>query len=379
MPKIFLKSNFFKSQKHIENYIEYIAKQGMLFSGLNDVDVNEALFTMRKYQHTICWRHIYSFREEDIHRLEIDRDYMKALIESQKNEIAKALKISPENFILYASYHNVAHHPHLHFVVRSKTSNEGFIVRKKGEDLDEAFKPTREKIKSSLANEIFREDLYHLKVEKSNTRNELNQQLKNLLEIGKNTHYISKELSDKIQKLSEDLSRTSGKKVYGYLPPHLKEQVDDILKLIIETDPAIQKLFSQYRSNQRNLIDDTYAENKDTIAKKMQDWENSFFHPAKGDDTQRQNIIIKTALQQLQNEQYKEKNHYHHKSQEAALRSMLYHIGQSLHEDNRRLSNAPYYSSPKPKKIMTKKIQKEVQVDQINHIEVNSVYTSNVI
>ena len=429
MPKIILKSKFFKSKQHIYNYIQYIARQGMLFSGLQDIDVNEALQTMRKYSNTVCWRHIYSLREEDVHRLEIDRDYMKALIESQKNEIGKALHISPKNLILYASYHNVAHHPHLHFIVRSKTRSEGFIVRSKDQDLDEAFKPTRERIKSSLTNEIFREDLHQLKVEKSNTRNELNKQLKQRLEIGKTTHYVSKEVSQKMQQLSQELRNVSGKKVYGYLPPHLKQQVDDILQTIVETDPTIKKLFLQYRSNQQNIIDDSYAENKETVAKKMKDWETSFFHPAKGEDTQRHNIIIRTANEQFNSErykkkqnhfkfkekhqnishvditqsyenswqstkeqqqkrefsskkrqnyqscseQYKEKNDYHHKSQNAAIRSMLYYIGQSLHEDNRRLTNSSYYTPHKKAKHQVKKIQKEIQVDQINHIEVGGM------
>ena len=370
MPKIILHSQFFESQKHVLNYIRYLAKQGDLFSGLQEIPLSDALKMMQKYYNTVCWRHVYSLKEEDVKRLEIDRDYMKALIESQKNEIAKALHISPENLILYASYHNVAHHPHLHFVMRSKTTSEGFVVKKKGEKLEDAFKFSREKIKSSLANQIFREDLLHIKVKKADTKQSLNEQTKLFL----NTHFISKEIFEHLFQLEQDLSVIQGKKFYGYLPANIKQQVDEILKLIVETDSDINTLFKQYRTTQRNLID-TYADNEETIAEKLSAWESSFFHPKKGQDTSRHNIIVRYALNFSSRENYKEiqrykKEMYRHKTRQAAARSMLYHIGQSLQEDTRRLSGVQYYSPLSKPKHMAKKIQKEIIVDQVKSIEV---------
>lgn len=89
MPKIILESKFFKCEKHIRNYIQYIARQGELFSGMQDVDLQDALHTLQKYAGSTCWRHIYSLKAEDVERLQIDRDYMKALIESQKMKLQK--------------------------------------------------------------------------------------------------------------------------------------------------------------------------------------------------------------------------------------------------------------------------------------------------
>lgn len=432
MPKIVLYSQFFKCEKHIVNYIRYLARQGELFSGLQDVDLNDALRMVQKYSGTTCWRHIYSLTSEDVNRLQLDRNYMKALMESQKNEIAKALHISPENLILYASYHETAHHPHLHFVMRSKIRREGFVVAKKGQSLDKAFEPSREKIKSSLTNQIFREDLLEIKVQKANTQKALNEQTRIFLELGKNTHFISAQLNERLNQLAQDLSKIQGKKVYGYLPPELKQQVDDILQLITENDPNINTLFLQYQNSQRELIF-TYAEKPETVAKKINDWKAAFYHPQKGEDTSRHNLIIRYALtlknpqrytkkksvfsnkkdkldqkkqsannqknkkeftshafdkkyqsEQVNNntnsppntpsdqasfdEQSKEKKLYHHKSNQAAIRSMLYQIGYSLHQDKRRLSAARPYPKPKPKHRI-KKIQKEVQIDQQNHIE----------
>lgn len=369
MPKAFLKSRYFKSQKHICNYLRYLDEQSPLFSDRGEELLSEALTAMDQCPDTICWRHVYSMKEEDAARLEIDRDYMKALIQKQKTEIAKALNISPENLILYASFHNVAHHPHIHFITRSKSPSEGYVVCREGQTLGQAFKPCREKIKSCLTNDIFKEDLFHLKVEKSKTRNSLNQQMKQLLEIGQNTHSIDSEIEEKLDTLFYALKGVQGKKVYGYLPPDVKEIVDDILQTIIDKDESVNQLFLQYRKCQQDLIDDTYAENKKTVKEKMAAWESEFFHPSKDGDTQRHNIIVRFVAQRLANERYKRKLEYQHKTQQAAIRSMLYHIGQTMQEDTRRLSSCNMYHSKKTK-IAPKKIRKEVDVDRLDSIEV---------
>lgn len=370
MPKVFLKSRYFKNskgQKHLMNHLAYLHRQSPLFSGTKEVDLNTAYATMRKYANTVCWRHIYSLTEEDANRLEIDRDYMKVLMESQKNEIAKALHISPENLILYASYHNVAHHPHLHFITRSKTRSEGYIVCPKGITLGEAFRPSREAMKSTLTNEIFREYLHDIKVKKSDSRKELNEQFKKVLEIGKSTHCISEEITLKMQQLQNSLETISGKKVYGYLPSDIKVQVDDILETIIRTDSSIKQLYQRYYNAQKELINGMYVQKPEKLQEKMDKWQQEFFHPQKSYDTQRHNIIIRHAIQRTQ--QYK-KEMYQHKTRQAAARSMLYHIGQSLQEDTRRLSGVQYYSPLSKPKHMVKKIQKEIIVDQVKSIEV---------
>ena len=43
------------------------------------------------------------------------------------------------------------------------------------------------------------------------------------------------------------------------------------------------------------MIDYLYVDSPITLDQKMADWENKFFHPVKGDDTRRHNIILQAA------------------------------------------------------------------------------------
>lgn len=361
MPKVFLKSKFLKTQKHAVNYLCYLNRQSPLFSGAKEVALKDALAEIQK-SGAICWSHILSLKQEDVQRLEIDRQYMKALLESQKDRMAKAYHISPQNLILYASYHNVGHHPHLHFIMQSKSKSEGYIVRREGQSMSEAGAPSRNALKSILANAIFREDLHDLKVRKSDLREEFQRQMKYLVEIGKANHRVPPDAVEKMTALKQVLQQTQGKKVYGFSPESTKRQTDDLLKILIEQDAVLNGLYQEYRSLHEAMLKQLYIKNPNTLAQKMEEWEKDFFHPKKGMDTGRHNIIIRAAV-----EQYKKE--YHYKTQESAMRSMMYHIGYSLRDDARRLYSCGGYA-PQQSKIRAKKIQKQTQVDNIEQIQV---------
>lgn len=109
------------------------------------------------------------------------------------------------------------------------------------------------------------------------------------------------------------------------------------------------------------MIDYLYVDSPITLDQKMADWENKFFHPLKGDDTRRHNIILQAAesyfipeARASAGEQNKERSPlsppcstsssepttpYHHKSSQAAIRSMLYSIARSLHQDMQHQTN----------------------------------------
>ena len=81
---------------------------------------------------------------------------------------------------------------------------------------------------------------------------------------------------------------------YEYLPPHIKSEVDDLLRTVIDTEPTCRSLQEQYAQSCRDLIL-TYARKSEVVSRKMGEWEERFWHPHKADDKTRHNMIIKAA------------------------------------------------------------------------------------
>ena len=298
MPRVIFTSNYFKSHAHVLRHLEYLAKQSPLMNGTKEIALEDALRQVRDFPATTKWRFVFSLQAEDAERLAVDRSYWQKLIDVHRDEWAKAYHIPPERLHLYASFHNVAHHPHLHVVLHGETPTDGYTVVNKGQDLGDAFKKGRETVKSGITNEIFRGDAEALKKTKAGQRQELNKRIDQLLlKIGHNSHPIPAQLIADLKLLGQTLQKASGKKQYGYLSSELKEQVDHILEEIIATDPEVTQIYQLYRQSHSDLVEYLYIDSPHTMQEKMDIWEQQFFHPQKGQDTRRHNLIIKAAME----------------------------------------------------------------------------------
>lgn len=296
MPRAFFKSQFFKSQNHVLNHLAYLHAQSPLFSGTSNIPLETAQQMVSTFDKPCKWWFVFSLNRTDADRLQIDRGYFQQLLESQKGIWAKAYNIPPERLHIYASYHDLDHHPHVHVVLHGERPSDGFIHCPVGTELGEAFKHCRQTVKSAIANEIFRTDSENLKKDRSQQRQELNKELeKLLLEIGRSTHPVHPDIQVAIQQLSTQLATLPGKHVYGYLPADLKLQVDNLLEEVIKKDAQLAGMFETYKTTHRTMIDHLYVDSPITLDQKMAALENKFFHPAKGDDTRRHNIILQAA------------------------------------------------------------------------------------
>lgn len=351
MLRVFFKSHFFKNNAHALRHLEYLNKQGPLFDGGREVNLIDAQRMVQDYSGAIKWWFVYSLTREDQQRLQIDRGYFQDLMAVQRLVWAKAYNIPPDRLHICASYHDVAHHPHIHVVLHGETASDGFIVQRKDQTLGEAFRRCRETVKSAITNEIYREDTQYLKVEKSEQRKAMNQELeKILLEIGRNRHPVPAQMQTALSALAVELAEIPGKHQYGYLPPETKLRVDDLLREIVAQDRQINRLFAIYEQTQAELIKHEYVGKKETLAKKMAEWEKAFFHPPKGGDTRRHNLIIQAAktMGDMQRErkmvageigernkkkQGEERETYRAKTTVAATRNMLYLIASITRDD----------------------------------------------
>ena len=153
-----------------ENYVKYIAmrpnveKDGThgLFS-MEDKPIKLSAVAEEVAEHDgAVWTMILSLRREDASKLGYDNaKAWKDLLRSQTLTLAKQMRIPPEDLEWYAAFHNEGSHPHVHMIAYSK-GKEPYMTKKGLENL-----------KSSYANEIFKQDLYHVFVEQTKVRDEL--------------------------------------------------------------------------------------------------------------------------------------------------------------------------------------------------------------
>lgn len=199
------------------------------------------------------------------------------LIRSQRNMIAENMKIAPENFRWYAAFHNEGHHPHIHMIAYSTKPNEAYLTEKGIEN-----------IKSNLAKVIFRQDLISIYQKQTEHRDKLRAEARDIVEdlVSKinSEIYISASIQHKLLELADRLSKTKGKKVYGYLKPDVKAIVDSIVDEL-SNDDRIKKLYDLWYEQKENTIR-TYT---DEMPDRIPLAQNKEFKSIK-------NAIIKEAL-----------------------------------------------------------------------------------
>ena len=193
------------------------------------------------------WTHIISLKREDAERLGYNnaKTWMN-LIRSQRNMIAENMKIAPENFRWYAAFHNEGHHPHIHMIAYSIRPNEAYLTEKGIEN-----------IKSNLAKVIFRQDLISIYQKQTEHRDKLRAEARDIVEdLVSNINseiYISASIQHKLLELADRLSKTKGKKVYGYLKSDVKAMVDSIVEELAN-DSRIKKLYDLWYEQKENTI-----------------------------------------------------------------------------------------------------------------------------
>lgn len=269
-----------------EKYISYIAQRprvekisshGLFTDGGVPIVLSDVQKEVAESKSNV-WTHIISLKREDAERLGYNnaKAWMN-LIRSQRNMIAENMKIAPENFRWYAAFHNEGHHPHIHMIAYSTKPNEAYMTEKGIEN-----------IKSNLAKVIFRQDLISIYQKQTEHRDRLRAEARDIVEdlVSKinSEIYISASIQHKLLELADRLSKTKGKKVYGYLKPDVKAIVDSIVDELAN-DNRIKKLYDLWYEQKENTIR-TYT---DEIPDRIPLAQNKEFKSIK-------NAIIKEAL-----------------------------------------------------------------------------------
>ena len=224
------------------------------------------------------WTAIISIRREDAERLGFNTGTRwRDMLCTQTEALAKNLKIPMENLRWYAAFHNESHHPHVHLIAYSTVENEGYLTQKGVENL-----------RSSFAKDIFQQDLLCIYERQTEHRDKLRAEARDIVEdlVSKinSEIYISASIQNKLLELADKLSKTKGKKVYGYLKSDVKALVDSIVDELAN-DGRIKKLYDLWYEQKENTIR-TYT---DEIPDRIPLAQNKEFKSIK-------NAIIKEAL-----------------------------------------------------------------------------------
>lgn len=272
------------------------------------------------------WTAIISIRREDAERLGFNTgSRWRDMLRTQTEALAKNLKIPIQNLRWYAAFHNESYHPHVHLIAYSTVENEGYLTQKGVENL-----------RSSFAKDIFYQDLLCIYEKQTEHRNKLQAEARDIVEdlVSKinSEIYISASIQNKLLELADRLSKTKGKKVYGYLKPDVKALVDSIVEELAN-DGRIKKLYALWYEQKENTIR-TYT---DEIPDRIPLTQNKEFKSIK-------NAVIKEALKLNLTEDEVEKNE--NTDEEAVLNPFEYEENTSAESvvDSSRGVLYPYYS-----------------------------------
>ena len=255
-----LESNWDRVQG-MEGYAKYIALRPRaerlgehgLFGDNDAVDLATVADELDHYTGNV-WTHIISLHREDAERLGYNHaEAWRTLLRTHRNDIAAAMKIPPEDFRWYAAFHDEGNHPHVHMMAWSAKLNQAYLS-----------KDGIRQIKSTLTNQIFRQELLHVYEQKSKSRDELVAEArKAMLELAKTMREmtcIHPEAEQMIWKLSKQLSTVAGKKTYGYLPKPMKKLVDEIVDQMARL-PTVDACYQTWWELQCQ-VEDYYSEGK---------------------------------------------------------------------------------------------------------------------
>lgn len=192
---------------------------------------------------------IISLRREDAQRLGFDsgerwRDFLRG----QTQALSEGLKIPLQHLRWYAAFHNEGNHPHVHLIAYGADPREGYLS-KQGVN----------RLRSSLARDIFAQELLCIYEEQTQRRDGLKQAAAELVQSNENP-----KIEALLTSLASRLQKVRGKKQYAYLPAQEKRLVDAVVDALSE-DARIAALYDSWCQSREKILhiyDESAQENK---------------------------------------------------------------------------------------------------------------------
>ena len=264
--------------------VEKLGRHG-LFSQTDDkIDIDKIADEVSNHE-GILWTHVISLRREDAERLGYNKaEAWKELVRRNVLQIAEAHKIEPSKLQWYGAFHNTTHHPHIHLMVYSKDTKQGYLTNKGIEDM-----------RAMFTKDIFRNEMYQAFTLETQMRDEVRaearKQIDELLSGAETPTSASEEIQNLYVRLISQLSNYKGKKMYGYLPKNIKQTVDAIVAEFAK-DERIAELYAEWNKANREKLSVYYDKKRPDITLE----ENKEFRDIK-------NAVIRSAVLMMKAEQ----------------------------------------------------------------------------
>ena len=238
-----------------KTYADYIATRpraerfgshGLFTDDGVEVQLSEVSKELNAYRGNV-YTAILSLKREDAARLGFDhgsrwRDFLRG----QTPTLSENLKIPMNHLRWYAAFHNEGHHPHVHLIAYSTVPGEGHLSTK-----------GVEKMRSVFAREIFSQELMFTYQQQTEYRDCLREQgRESISEIAAKINageYLNPRIGELLVQLSDRLSCTTGKKVYGYLKSDVKAIVDQIVAELAENE-NIRELYDLWYEQREDVL-----------------------------------------------------------------------------------------------------------------------------
>ena len=241
--------------KQTKTYADYIATRpgaqkfgthGLFTDDGVQVKLNEVSENLNQYGGNV-WTVIVSLRREDAERLGFNTgERWRDMLRSQTSLISENFHIPMQNLKWYAAFHNESHHPHAHLMVYSTEEKQAYLSKQGVMNLRSAF-----------AKDIFAQDLLCVYEKQTEYRDELKvnsrEAIAEIISIINSGIYVNPELEEMLLTLADRLSKTSGKKIYGYLKADVKAIIDSIVDEIAD-DERISVLYDLWYEQRENVI-----------------------------------------------------------------------------------------------------------------------------
>lgn len=238
-----------------KTYADYIATRpraqrfgshGLFTDDGVQIKLNEVSESLNQYSGNV-WTVIISLRREDAERLGFHTgERWRDMLRTQTESIAKNFKIPMENLKWYAAFHNESHHPHVHLMVYTDESVKPYLSKQGVMNLRSAF-----------AKDIFAQELLCVYEKQTEHRDALRLQSREVIaEIVSKINsgvYDNPKLEEMLLQLADRLSKTNGKKQYGYLKDNVKAIVNRIVDELA-ADERISALYDLWYGQREEVL-----------------------------------------------------------------------------------------------------------------------------